>query len=118
MHPDLLAYDDTVFVNAAFGGYLSEVVHENTPPRTEHDGLDVMVGKKKGIQGHYNSCYLDSTLFWSVLLVLLLLLYQLQFVLFFFINVFTGIDRLSLCWPRGWSLLVDSFNTGRKLCCC
>lgn len=53
-------------VPAAFGGYLSEVVHENTPPRTENDGLDVMVGKKKGIQGHYNSCYLDSTLFWSV----------------------------------------------------
>lgn len=47
----------------AFGGYLSEVVNENTPPRTESDGLDVMVGKKKGIQGHYNSCYLDSTLF-------------------------------------------------------
>ncbi|XP_041917324.1 ubiquitin carboxyl-terminal hydrolase CYLD isoform X2 [Alosa sapidissima] len=47
----------------AFGGYLSEVVHENTPPRTENDGLEVMVGKKKGIQGHYNSCYLDSTLF-------------------------------------------------------
>ncbi|XP_070985386.1 ubiquitin carboxyl-terminal hydrolase CYLD-like isoform X3 [Oncorhynchus clarkii lewisi] len=47
----------------AFGGYLSEVVHENTPPRTENDGLDIMVGKKKGIQGHYNSCYLDSTLF-------------------------------------------------------
>lgn len=49
---------------AAFGGYLSEVVNENTPPRTENDGLEVMVGKKKGIQGHYNSCYLDSTLFW------------------------------------------------------
>ncbi|KAM9826480.1 ubiquitin carboxyl-terminal hydrolase CYLD isoform X3 [Syngnathus typhle] len=47
----------------AFGGYLSEVVHENTPPRSETDGLDIMVGKKKGIQGHYNSCYLDSTLF-------------------------------------------------------
>ncbi|KAI5626179.1 ubiquitin carboxyl-terminal hydrolase CYLD isoform X1, partial [Silurus asotus] len=47
----------------AFGGYLSEVVNENTPPRTESDGLDVMIGKKKGIQGHYNSCYLDSTLF-------------------------------------------------------
>lgn len=41
-------------------------MHENTPPRTENDGLDVMVGKKKGIQGHYNSCYLDSTLFWLV----------------------------------------------------
>lgn len=51
----------------AFGGYLSEVVHENTPPRTEHEALDVMAGKKKGIQGHYNSCYLDSTLFWWVL---------------------------------------------------
>ncbi|TRY69865.1 hypothetical protein DNTS_015327 [Danionella cerebrum] len=56
----------------AFGGYLSEVVNENTPPRTETDGLEVMVGKKKGIQGHYNSCYLDSTLFCSVLDTVLL----------------------------------------------
>ncbi|KAM4721634.1 ubiquitin carboxyl-terminal hydrolase CYLD isoform 2-T2 [Rhinophrynus dorsalis] len=46
-----------------FGGYLSEVVEGNTPPRTEKEGLEVMIGKKKGIQGHYNSCYLDSTLF-------------------------------------------------------
>uniref|UniRef100_A0A8C5E0W4 Ubiquitin carboxyl-terminal hydrolase CYLD n=1 Tax=Gouania willdenowi TaxID=441366 RepID=A0A8C5E0W4_GOUWI len=53
----------TWYIDEAFGGYLSEVVNENTPPRTENDGLDVMVGKKKGIQGHYNSCYLDSTLF-------------------------------------------------------
>lgn len=63
----LCDYTCTLLVHAAFGGYLSEVVHENTPPRTENDGLDVMVGKKKGIQGHYNSCYLDSTLFWSAL---------------------------------------------------
>ncbi|XP_036922232.1 ubiquitin carboxyl-terminal hydrolase CYLD isoform X2 [Sturnira hondurensis] len=47
----------------AFGGYLSEVVEENTPPKMEKEGLEVMTGKKKGIQGHYNSCYLDSTLF-------------------------------------------------------
>ncbi|XP_044126134.1 ubiquitin carboxyl-terminal hydrolase CYLD isoform X1 [Bufo gargarizans] len=47
----------------AFGGYLSEVVEGNTPPKTEKEGLEVMIGKKKGIQGHYNSCYLDSTLF-------------------------------------------------------
>ncbi|KAM4613979.1 ubiquitin carboxyl-terminal hydrolase CYLD isoform 1-T2 [Discoglossus pictus] len=47
----------------AFGGYLSEVVEGNTPPRSEKEGLEVMLGKKKGIQGHYNSCYLDSTLF-------------------------------------------------------
>lgn len=30
----------------------------------EKEGLETMIGKKKGIQGHYNSCYLDSTLFW------------------------------------------------------
>ncbi|XP_053555489.1 ubiquitin carboxyl-terminal hydrolase CYLD isoform X2 [Bombina bombina] len=47
----------------AFGGYLSEVVEGNTPPRSEKEGLEMMIGKKKGIQGHYNSCYLDSTLF-------------------------------------------------------
>ncbi|XP_075834121.1 ubiquitin carboxyl-terminal hydrolase CYLD-like [Microtus pennsylvanicus] len=47
----------------AFGGYLSEVVGENTPPKMEKEGLKIMIGKKKGIQGHYNSCYLDSTLF-------------------------------------------------------
>uniref|UniRef100_A0A8D1ELS9 Ubiquitin carboxyl-terminal hydrolase CYLD n=1 Tax=Sus scrofa TaxID=9823 RepID=A0A8D1ELS9_PIG len=47
----------------AFGGYLSEVVEENTPPKMEKEGLEIMIGKKKGIQGHYNSCYLDSTLF-------------------------------------------------------
>ncbi|XP_041489662.1 LOW QUALITY PROTEIN: ubiquitin carboxyl-terminal hydrolase CYLD-like [Microtus oregoni] len=46
-----------------FGGYLSEVVEENTPPKTEKEGLKIMIGKKKGIQGYYNSCYLDSTLF-------------------------------------------------------
>ncbi|MGH0135106.1 UNVERIFIED_CONTAM: hypothetical protein FKN15_056623 [Acipenser sinensis] len=50
----------------AFGGYLSEVVEQNTPPKMDMEGLEVMVGKKKGIQGHYNSCYLDSTLFWSM----------------------------------------------------
>ncbi|XP_062922955.1 ubiquitin carboxyl-terminal hydrolase CYLD isoform X1 [Mobula hypostoma] len=47
----------------AFGGYRSEIVKENTPPKMEKEGLAIMVGKKKGIQGHYNSCYLDSTLF-------------------------------------------------------
>ncbi|XP_073912110.1 ubiquitin carboxyl-terminal hydrolase CYLD isoform X3 [Castor canadensis] len=47
----------------AFGGYLSEVVEENTAPKMEKEGLEIMIGKKKGIQGHYNSCYLDSTLF-------------------------------------------------------
>ncbi|XP_038168383.1 ubiquitin carboxyl-terminal hydrolase CYLD isoform X1 [Arvicola amphibius] len=47
----------------AFGGYLSEVVEENTPPKMEKEGFEIMIGKKKGIQGHYNSCYLDSTLF-------------------------------------------------------
>uniref|UniRef100_A0A803Y6E9 USP domain-containing protein n=1 Tax=Meleagris gallopavo TaxID=9103 RepID=A0A803Y6E9_MELGA len=51
------------YIDEAFGGYLSEVVEENTPPKMEKEGLETMIGKKKGIQGHYNSCYLDSTLF-------------------------------------------------------
>ncbi|XP_036201221.1 ubiquitin carboxyl-terminal hydrolase CYLD isoform X4 [Myotis myotis] len=54
---------NTWYIDEAFGGYLSEVVEENTPPRMEKEGLEIMMGKKKGIQGHYNSCYLDSTLF-------------------------------------------------------
>uniref|UniRef100_A0A8C9WAU1 Ubiquitin carboxyl-terminal hydrolase CYLD n=1 Tax=Scleropages formosus TaxID=113540 RepID=A0A8C9WAU1_SCLFO len=62
-HPPQAKSKSTWYIDEAFGPYLSEVVHENTPPRTENDGLDIMVGKKKGIQGHYNSCYLDSTLF-------------------------------------------------------
>nr|BAE39512.1 unnamed protein product [Mus musculus] len=51
------------YIDEAFGGYLSEVVEENTPPKMEKEGLEIMIGKKKEIQGHYNSCYLDSTLF-------------------------------------------------------
>uniref|UniRef100_A0AAA9SKL8 Ubiquitin carboxyl-terminal hydrolase CYLD n=2 Tax=Bos TaxID=9903 RepID=A0AAA9SKL8_BOVIN len=51
------------YIDEAFGGYLSEVVEENTPPKMEKEGFEIMIGKKKGIQGHYNSCYLDSTLF-------------------------------------------------------
>ncbi|CAO2610468.1 Ubiquitin carboxyl-terminal hydrolase CYLD [Lemmus lemmus] len=47
----------------AFAGYLSKVAEKNTPPKMEKEGLKIMIGKKKGIQGHYNSCYLDSTLF-------------------------------------------------------
>ncbi|XP_041530613.1 ubiquitin carboxyl-terminal hydrolase CYLD-like isoform X4 [Microtus oregoni] len=54
---------NSLYIDEVFGGYLSEVVEENTPPKTEKEGLEIMIGKKKGIQGYYNSCYLDSTLF-------------------------------------------------------
>ncbi|KAM8946979.1 ubiquitin carboxyl-terminal hydrolase CYLD-like [Pelodytes ibericus] len=33
------------------------------PPVRECDVLEKMVGLRKGIQGHHNSCYLDTTLF-------------------------------------------------------
>ncbi|KAJ1124379.1 hypothetical protein NDU88_002840 [Pleurodeles waltl] len=36
---------------------------EDVLPVTESETLHKMVGQMKGIQGHYNSCYLDSTLF-------------------------------------------------------
>lgn len=37
---------------------------EDAPPLTESQVLTVLEGKMKGIQGHFNSCYLDATLFW------------------------------------------------------
>lgn len=46
-----------------FGGYLSEVVEENILLKMEKEGLEIMIGKKKGIQGYYNFCYLDLILF-------------------------------------------------------
>ncbi|CAB1353516.1 unnamed protein product [Coregonus sp. 'balchen'] len=42
-----------------------EETDENVPPIPESEGLSLLVGKMKGIQGHYNSCYLDATLFSS-----------------------------------------------------
>ena len=67
MHMNIYCHDlkelFLFFIFSEFGGYLSEVVEENTPPKMEKEGLKIMIGKKKGIQGHYNSCYLDSTLF-------------------------------------------------------
>ncbi|XP_068097734.1 ubiquitin carboxyl-terminal hydrolase CYLD-like isoform X2 [Hyperolius riggenbachi] len=47
----------------AFQDYTSKCVEENTPPATDKKGLECMIGRKKGIQGHCNSCYLDATLF-------------------------------------------------------
>lgn len=44
-----------------FGSLESPIVKENVPPplMLSRD----MIGKRRGIQGHHNSCYLDSTLF-------------------------------------------------------
>ncbi|KAM4691276.1 ubiquitin carboxyl-terminal hydrolase CYLD-like [Rhinophrynus dorsalis] len=36
---------------------------KDLPPIRESDVLEKMVGMRRGIQGHYNSCYLDTTLF-------------------------------------------------------
>ncbi|XP_044076062.1 ubiquitin carboxyl-terminal hydrolase CYLD isoform X2 [Siniperca chuatsi] len=36
---------------------------EDAPPILESEALSLLVGKMKGIQGHFNSCYLDATLF-------------------------------------------------------
>ncbi|KAM5192162.1 ubiquitin carboxyl-terminal hydrolase CYLD-like isoform 2-T2 [Mantella aurantiaca] len=47
----------------AFQEYTSKCVEENTPPAATTEGLERMIGWKKGIQGHCNSCYLDATLF-------------------------------------------------------
>ncbi|XP_038551921.1 ubiquitin carboxyl-terminal hydrolase CYLD isoform X1 [Micropterus salmoides] len=36
---------------------------KDTPPIPESEASSLLVGKMKGIQGHFNSCYLDATLF-------------------------------------------------------
>ncbi|XP_071371714.1 ubiquitin carboxyl-terminal hydrolase CYLD isoform X2 [Centroberyx affinis] len=36
---------------------------EDAPPIPESEVLSLLVGRMKGIQGHFNSCYLDATLF-------------------------------------------------------
>uniref|UniRef100_A0A8C0IWG9 ubiquitinyl hydrolase 1 n=1 Tax=Chelonoidis abingdonii TaxID=106734 RepID=A0A8C0IWG9_CHEAB len=48
---------------AAFRVYASERVPEDTPPGLGEEGGQRLIGWKKGIQGHCNSCYLDATLF-------------------------------------------------------
>uniref|UniRef100_A0AAY5KHZ0 ubiquitinyl hydrolase 1 n=1 Tax=Esox lucius TaxID=8010 RepID=A0AAY5KHZ0_ESOLU len=40
-----------------------EETDEDVPPVPESEALALLVGKMKGIQGHFNSCYLDATLF-------------------------------------------------------
>ncbi|KTG42659.1 hypothetical protein cypCar_00008979 [Cyprinus carpio] len=40
---------------------------ENVPPIKTEDVSKRLIGKRKGIQGHYNSCYMDSALFCSAL---------------------------------------------------
>ncbi|XP_052466565.1 ubiquitin carboxyl-terminal hydrolase CYLD-like [Carassius gibelio] len=42
---------------------LLEDLTEDVPPVAEQDVLSRLVGRMKGIQGHFNSCYLDATLF-------------------------------------------------------
>ncbi|MGH0124486.1 UNVERIFIED_CONTAM: hypothetical protein FKN15_077171 [Acipenser sinensis] len=37
--------------------------NEDAPPIPESSALQLLEGRMKGIQGHYNSCYLDSALF-------------------------------------------------------
>ncbi|XP_039214294.1 ubiquitin carboxyl-terminal hydrolase CYLD-like [Crotalus tigris] len=47
-----------------FRVYASVKVEEDTPPPPlGNQGLELLSGWKKGIQGHCNSCYLDATLF-------------------------------------------------------
>ncbi|XP_073681595.1 ubiquitin carboxyl-terminal hydrolase CYLD [Garra rufa] len=42
---------------------LLEDLNEDVPPVPEQDVMSHLVGRMRGIQGHFNSCYLDATLF-------------------------------------------------------
>ncbi|CAK6977570.1 ubiquitin carboxyl-terminal hydrolase CYLD [Scomber scombrus] len=47
----------------AFAEWGSERVEEHTPPVDGDEARQLYQGRKRGIQGHLNSCYLDATLF-------------------------------------------------------
>ncbi|TRY91954.1 hypothetical protein DNTS_035454 [Danionella cerebrum] len=47
----------------AHNNYGSSGDVENVPPIRAEDVTKRLIGTKKGIQGHYNSCYMDSALF-------------------------------------------------------
>ncbi|KAJ8382515.1 hypothetical protein SKAU_G00032930 [Synaphobranchus kaupii] len=47
----------------AFAEWVSERVEEHTPPLFGDEARERYSGRKKGIQGHLNSCYLDASLF-------------------------------------------------------
>ncbi|XP_053199114.1 LOW QUALITY PROTEIN: ubiquitin carboxyl-terminal hydrolase CYLD [Scomber japonicus] len=47
----------------AFAEWGSERVEEHTPPVDGDEAKQLYQGRKRGIQGHLNSCYLDATLF-------------------------------------------------------
>ncbi|XP_042256650.1 ubiquitin carboxyl-terminal hydrolase CYLD [Thunnus maccoyii] len=47
----------------AFAEWGSERVEEHTPPVDGDEARELYQGRKRGIQGHLNSCYLDATLF-------------------------------------------------------
>lgn len=42
---------------------LASVEEENVPPIRTEDVSKLLIGQMKGIQGHCNSCYMDSALF-------------------------------------------------------
>ncbi|KAI4880818.1 hypothetical protein NFI96_031833 [Prochilodus magdalenae] len=44
-------------------GLEKSAVQANIPPVRSEDVMNVLVGRMKGIQGHCNSCYMDSALF-------------------------------------------------------
>ncbi|MEQ2186356.1 hypothetical protein GOODEAATRI_027638, partial [Goodea atripinnis] len=50
----------------AFAEWGSERVDEHTPPVDGDEARQLYEGWKRGIQGHLNSCYLDSTLYRSM----------------------------------------------------
>ncbi|XP_032897748.1 ubiquitin carboxyl-terminal hydrolase CYLD-like isoform X2 [Amblyraja radiata] len=53
----------TTPINAPEKMIADHTMEEDVPPVREDEVQQLMAGRMKGIQGHYNSCYLDSTIF-------------------------------------------------------
>lgn len=57
-------HSTSIFTTLSSGKVVrDEECMEDVPPVSESEALQKMEGRMKGIQGHYNSCYLDSALF-------------------------------------------------------
>ncbi|XP_069771057.1 ubiquitin carboxyl-terminal hydrolase CYLD isoform X2 [Narcine bancroftii] len=73
-----IAQEDLQDPDWSAGGLESCVVTDIVPPPRNEDAIRILLGKMRGIQGHCNSCYMDSALFslFSCAMVLDSMLYK------------------------------------------
>lgn len=67
--PAVVQLVELYFCASLFSVTDASVEDENVPPIRTEDVSKLLIGQMKGIQGHCNSCYMDSALFRLELLI-------------------------------------------------